>query len=292
MAERRYIYDGKSLIAPEAGQQSTVYTYDDLENGVSMEPDYGDFPYKLYNTMRNWNVKGAVMHWGGEGKGKDGAEQLVRVFISKAKRAKKKAKKSGKKATGFSSSHFAISDKGIWQLMDARKFSWHAGSGNNNKLGVDITQGPEEDELDDMLEHGFDVEVVDNTTGRGPKRVLSLDKTTAQTVREWIYDMHEIFGIPLKVPRKPNGDYFFGTLEKDEHKAWDGFLGHFHISGGKWDIAPWWAQIWDPIFAGTAQRDGSIVEDGGNESTNPFLIAGLVGVSALAAYAGWRWVTS
>lgn len=125
--------------------------------------------------------------------------------------------------------------------MDAKNFSWHAGTGNTNALGVDITQSPEEDELQDMLDLGFDVEVVDNPTGRGDDRVLTLDPTTAQSMRELILDAHHIWGIPLKVPRKPNGDYYHGVLEKSEHKKWDGFLGH-HTS---------------PETSGTSRRGGS-----------------------------------
>jgi hypothetical protein len=169
------------------------------------------------------------------------------------------------------SSHGAIWKGEIYQFIDLKLITWHAGgikydgdgdgekdervSMNSPSVGFDITQHPQTKWLQHYLDKGFDVEVVDNHTGRGDKQVLSLDPLVAETAREFCKATCKLLDIPLRQPIA--ADRMGGLDEPPYHGVCDphfladqdassGIFGHHHFSARKWDIAPWFRTIFQP----------------------------------------------
>lgn len=227
--QREYVQDGEVRIAEDNGRTSEVINFE-YRDGI-------EIPERLFGRFKR-NRSAVTIHWGGSSP-ENVADILTRRGLS---------------------THVGIFKDKIYQYGDFKRGGAHA-KGANRSIGVDITQHPEPDWLERSLKQGLDVKIIDNPAWEefSPRRrklskmerqVLNLDYRTAQTVREFILDMHEIMDIPLRVPRNKDGSYRFDTFspaELDEFLKEGGFLGHFHSSERKWDIAPWWAQIFDGI---------------------------------------------
>jgi len=149
------------------------------------------------------------------------------------------------------SSHIGIDNTGAYQWLDLQHVAYHAGSANGDSIGIDICQQPTlkwkthyEQAL--MMEGLNRIQVVRNPCVRGDKQVLSLHLTTAELVRRTVSALCELFDIPFAVPRTATGEYDNRVVGLDFH----GVMGHHHLSPGKWDIAPWWEQLWNSTDIG------------------------------------------
>lgn len=163
------------------------------------------------------------------------------------------------------SSHGAIWRGEVYQYIDLEHVTWHAGgvkadtdndgerddrvSMNWPSVGFDITQHPTTRYLDYYLGLGFDVQVVDNPTGRGDAKVLTLDPRVAETAREFCRATCRLLGIPELHPISAtemgplDETPYYGVCDPDflaDAEASKGIFGHHHLSKSKWDIAPFW----------------------------------------------------
>lgn len=179
-----------------------------------------------------------VLHWTA---GPPTAESLRNMFGNGSDRAV--------------SSHYGIDTTGIYQYLPDKVWAYHAGWPNQLSIGIDICQPVVARRLDDALEAGYKTKIVPNPPPKrgGYTNVLSLDPEVAEFTRELVFFLCEKHGIPLKVPRKADGTVDHGVIfdAKDELNGFAGVVGHHHCSASKWDIAPWWQEI----FAGTPLGD-------------------------------------
>jgi len=223
---RRLIWNGQDHKVP-ARKTSEIITWED-PGGFDFHPIGG---YRAPKEPGTRKIDRIVVHWGG----------------TSPKRCFKTL--SGKKI----SSHFGIEGTKIYQWLDLDMKGYHAGKANTGSVGIDICQQPGASWLDYLHDkRGFtDVEVIANPSSprRGDRKVVTLHDKTAQSVRDLLEDLCFVLGIPLEVPRNEDGSYDYSCWEEDRWKAFSGILGHHHSSPGKWDTAPWWPQIFDPMFA-------------------------------------------
>ena len=139
----------------------------------------------------------------------------------------------------------------IYQYLDLHHKSWHAGWANSYSVGIDICQQPSLKWKDHYIKKGYDISVIDNDTGRGDKRVLSLDPRVALAVKEAIKSLCDVLDIPYQCPRGSdgqsyNGEFYHGVVDKEYLTGnFTGVIGHHHITKKKWDCACWWDQIWE-----------------------------------------------
>jgi hypothetical protein len=218
-SSRLYYHNGVPFGASEDGKSSRVIPWN-APDGLDLHSD-GGYYRPSHRVTRN-----IVIHWGG---------------ISPKNCRKVLANKN-------LSSHFGVEEDRIYQWLDTRFVAYHAGKANGPAIGIDITQQPTVKWLKHFRDkRGFDCKEVKNTTGRGDKKVITLHSVTAQTVRDLVLDLCEVHGIPMEVPRNPDGSYFYGVLP-NYGRDFAGIVGHFHSRKTKWDPAVWWAQIFDPLF--------------------------------------------
>lgn len=154
------------------------------------------------------------------------------------------------------SSHAGVglSPKGrptIYQYLDLSHKAWHAGKANGASIGIDICQQPGLKWASHYRRAGYDLDVIDNETGRGPSRVLSIDPRVALAVNEAIKTLCSIYDIPMRCPRgddgmSESGEFYHGVLSSSALKSFSGVIGHHHIVDKKWDCACWWSDIWEP----------------------------------------------
>lgn len=177
--------------------------------------------YKKTTFMNNSRkIDYIILHWGGYD-----AEHCSRVLRNRNL-----------------SSHFGVQRDVVYQWLDTQHIAYHATGANENSLGIDICRSPLR-----SMQHRYAHEVprprmLKNTTGRGLEEYLELDAYSVATTRSLVKILCERFEVPFVCPRKPNGDYNHSYIPKSE---WRGVLGHHHVSATKWDIAPWWASIFD-----------------------------------------------
>jgi len=151
------------------------------------------------------------------------------------------------------SSHFGTGRNIVYQWLNVSHKGWHAGWDNKLSIGIDICQQPVDSRYDYYTGRGYEVERASNTTGRGNKRIITLDPFTAKATRTLVLSLCKTFGIPLQAPRgadgkQSSGDVYHGVLPKAfVQKTFRGVVGHHHLSKTKWDVACWW----DQIFEGT-----------------------------------------
>jgi hypothetical protein len=149
--------------------------------------------------------------------------------------------------TSRTSTHWGVDEVAAYQYLPHKARAWHASWANRFSIGVDICQGV-------LLEHergerdiGREVEPAVNTSGRGPRRALTLDPRIARNARALVDMLCDELNIPRVCPRGPDGrvthDHVFS--EHPGFEGWSGVVGHHHVDAGKWDVAPWWSQIFD-----------------------------------------------
>ena len=177
-----------------------------------------------------------VVHWGGLD-----PHHCFRIFSSPDREVSSHA------GIGLSPNGEAT----IYQYLDLNHKSWHGGWANSYSVGIDICQQPELKWKDHYIKKGYDLSEMDNNTGRGAKKVLTLDPRVASAVRNAIRTLCEVYDIPMNVPRGSNGqsetgDFYHGVVDKDYLiNGFRGVIGHHHITKNKWDCACWWETIFN-----------------------------------------------
>lgn len=190
------------------------------DGGLSLHEDGG------FRTVKNRQIRIITIHWGG-------------LNVKHCRNAL---------AAEDLSSHFGTGAATAYQWLDTNYSAYHAGYVNDFSIGIDICQHPVVKFLERYTKDpASDVRVVDNTTGRGHKRVLSLDSRTADVTRDLVLDLCRAYDIPLEVPRDRSGKVDHSVLNKYgmQKGAFEGVVGHHHLTKTKWDMAVWWSQIFD-----------------------------------------------
>lgn len=166
-----------------------------------------------------------VLHWAGDSF--TSAPQLGDYFASTSRNV---------------SSHIGVDRTGAYQYLDLDRRAWHARDANAASVGIDITQPPSADRLSAAREAGYDVRVVENRSGRGDSRALSLDPRTREHVADTIAEVLAAYDIPF-VPAPSNTYYGTSTALSRGYTV----VGHHHVDPGKWDVAPWYEEIMDAV---------------------------------------------
>lgn len=193
-----------------------IHVFD--QGGLDLHPAKKFGAYSIRKPTR------IVWHWGGSN-----AESLFSYFLSTSRQV---------------SSHGAVDETGLYQWLDFGHRAWHAGYANTDAIGFDISQQPTTKHLDQYLRAGRDVHVVDNASGRGDEKILTLDPRIARFVRIATLELCRVFDIPLETLRNPDGTVkMIGAENEDDHTH--GVFGHHHFDHRKWDVACWWNQCFE-----------------------------------------------
>lgn len=189
-----------------------------------------------FSTRRNAPPHIIVVHWGGLN-----PQHCYDVFCDPDRKVSSHA------GIGLN----AAGEPTVYQYLDLQHVAWHAGWVNSYSVGIDICQQPETKWRDHYTRAGLAVDSIQNPTGRGPSRVLSLDPRIAHATREAVVTLCKSLDIPFVFPRgphgmSPSGAHFHGVLDREliTRGAFRGVVGHHHISPQKWDCACWWETLW------------------------------------------------
>lgn len=163
---------------------------------------------------RNRYIRGNVVHWGGVTR-----RSIYRTLVN-----------------NNLSTHFAVDVDAIYQWLDTAKVAQHCGPHNWCTLGIDICQWPIVSSLHHYPPPEWDVKVVPFRSNRTSQReVLTLDSRLVRNTRALLIELSDTFHLPLEVPPED-------CIVEEPIR---GTMGHHHLTMNKWDILPWWGQIFD-----------------------------------------------
>jgi hypothetical protein len=195
----------------------------DLYELITFDEPTGLDLHKFGNFSRRSTLPRAVcMHWGGLN-----PKHCFNVFASTARQV---------------SSHFLIGlvdgKPVVYQVLDMGLNAWHGGWVNDHSIGVDVCQSPLRQWKEHYDTNGYNVEKLDNTTGRGPKALVTVDPRIADATNAFIEDLFEALGWDFVCP--------------DDHEVYKDtsdftIFGHHHVNERKYDIAPWWDTIFGAL---------------------------------------------
>jgi hypothetical protein len=184
---------------------------------------------------KNYPVRYLVLHWGSTS-----GYRLAKVLTNRK-----------------ISSHFGIDRDTIYQYLDTNHRAWHAGNVNHWSVGIDFCQQPKEEPwVRKLKKKGWVVDSMQNPTGRGHKVVCSLNAKAAHAGRQFVEGLCKALDIPFHIPRGKDGlgsstdPIYHGVIPRDALKdgTFRGIVGHHHVTKQKWDIAPWWHQLFGDIY--------------------------------------------
>jgi N-acetylmuramoyl-L-alanine amidase len=180
--------------------------------------------------------------------------------------------------------HFMLDIDGtIYQTLDLKERAWHAGEANDRSVGIEIAQigaYPNMKVLDNWYkldETGWpyitlpswmtDTGVrTPNFVGRPARQSIVTGRINGRDLMQYDYTPEQyaslvrltaalarIFpNMRLDVPRAEDGSVRSDALSAEELAAWQGLLGHYHITRGKSDPGP--AFDWDRLLRDTHRR--------------------------------------
>jgi len=218
------VYDGVDIEIPGMSDEEYV-TWE--------EPEGLDLHGGGYGSRGGHKPRIIVLHWGGYN-----PAHCRRVLA----------------ARGYAS-HLGVGRGRAFQWLDFRYSAWHAGYVNKYAIGIDICASPMPNLLDRQLAQGYEIAAMENPSDRGPDVCLSLDPVMARTTHKLVKALCAAFDIPFHCPRgeggflgtRPEAPRYDGVVPKAvlNDPCTSGVIGHHHIKSVKWDIAPWWDQIFD-----------------------------------------------
>lgn len=132
-----------------------------------------------------------------------------------------------------------------------RKKYPNAISGNKDAESIDICSTPVTGSHRSLRKKGHKVEIVDNPTSRGDRKILTLDARIELATAELIVDRCQILGLPIQWPvsatEMGTGKPFEGVISKALWKSGRGIWLHSMLHPGKWDILCWFPGIIERI---------------------------------------------
>jgi hypothetical protein len=202
------LYRGNRIPIPISKDYRLV-TFDEAD-GLDLHK-FGNF------SKRTIEPYAICMHWGGLD-----PKHCYNVFASGSRSV---------------SSHFLIGldpDPVVYQVLDLKHRAWHGGWINDDTIGIDVCQSPLRQWKDHYLKKGYDVTDLENPTTRGPKRLITLDPRIAVATDSFVTDLLEALDWDFITPP-----------DHDVRKSITDFtvFGHHHVNERKYDIAPWWDDI-------------------------------------------------
>ena len=221
------------------------WTYNDRRVQIDVNPEvkFKNFDQKggldlhrfgHFSSRKGRKPSFIVVHWGGLD-----PHHCYRVFSSPDRKV---------------SSHagIGVSPKGeatVYQYLDLNHKSWHAGWANSYSVGIDICQQPSLKWKDHYVKKGYRIDTMDNNTGRGDKKVLTLEPRVKLSVQEAVKSLCDTLDIPFQFPcgsdgQSYDGDFYHGVMDKNYLvNDFTGVIGHHHITQKKWDCACWWEDL-------------------------------------------------
>lgn len=228
--DSNYVIHNQSRVSLGPSEAYQITNFDHV-GGIDLHPA-GNF--HKGRGKANYPINYLVLHWGSTS-----PQRLSSVLTNRDL-----------------SSHFGIGGSDIYQYLDTYHRAWHAGpEANSWSVGIDFCQQPTEGWVPRLQKDGWDVQLQTNTTGRGDKQICSLNTKAVKAGRQFIEDLCKALGIPFQIPRGKDGlastgEPFYGVLPTESLKNGDfrGVIGHHHARKTKWDIAPWWEQLFGDLW--------------------------------------------
>lgn len=225
--ERFVLHHGRRIPVPDRGQSYRIMTYEDF-GGLDLHRS------------------------GHKARGKD--ETIVAIIIHWTATLDEKSAVRVLKNRGLST-HFCIGKSGVHQVLGTERKAYHAAGANAYTIGIDICSTPVVAHKEALEERGHVVRVVENTTGRGDKKVLTLDPVIEGYAQEFIYDVAKAHNVRLWTPRgvdgtASTGPFYHGLLSKEGFRRGQhhGIFMHSHVKASKWDVNCWAESLLGPIL--------------------------------------------
>jgi len=245
----RLIHDGQEIALPEGRSYQFINFNDGGGLDLHREKDYNE------GRKLGQGIDYIVWHWGAFS-----AQSLFNVFEN-AKFDKKGNIVSDKRnvsSHGGLDLQVAEDQVYFYQFLDTIHRAWHAAGANSRSVGLDICQQPTEKWLKKLKKKGWNVELVDNPNPRGRDKIVTLEPRLAKAARELTEDLCAALGIPFRIPRgkdglEETGEPYHGVIPREAltgkggASTFRGVIGHHHVVKTKWDIAPWWGQIFGDL---------------------------------------------
>ena len=190
------------------------------------QPQGKDLHRRGHFSPRKDPIDRIVVHWGGLD-----LEHFYNVAMSPARKI---------------SSHFGIgrNELGIvevWQLLDIKHKAWHAGKFNEGSVGVDICQQAHIRWKRYYDDKGcYDIDIAPNPTSRGQRDILTLDPEIERVARHFLLALAQALAAHTQLDCEASIINAEGDLNSFGYSP---LVGHHHLATHKWDIAPWWDQL-------------------------------------------------
>lgn len=212
------IFDGAPVVMPARSEYKLV-TFEE-SGGLDLHR-FGHF------SPRNQDIQGVCIHWGGLN-----PQHCFNVFASPTRKV---------------SSHFLIGlvdgQAVVYQVLDMKFSAWHGGKVNSHSIGIDICQQAGVQWADHYEERGYNLDVIDNPSSRGERKVLTLHPAIQTAVALFVKDLMN--ALELSIKPAPDSD---GIYEDEVEAGKITLYGHSHVNRRKWDIAPYWTNIINEII--------------------------------------------
>lgn len=248
MPDRNYfIHDGERIFLPEDRSYEFV-AFDNPEGGLDLhrEKDYNE------GRKKGQGIDYIIWHWGAFS-----AQSLFNVFENAKFDKKGKIIEDKRNVSSHGGLDLQAQEDQVYfyQFLDTIHRAWHAVGANSRSIGLDVCQQPTEKWLKRLKKKGWDVDLVKNPSPRGRDKIVTLEPRLAKAARELTEDLCAALDIPFRIPRGKNGleetgEPYYGVIPREALKdgSFRGVIGHHHVVKTKWDIAPWWKQIFGDIY--------------------------------------------
>lgn len=219
----------RRVLLPEQSKDFYQMVNFDQKEGIDLHQN-GDFTKGRGGHPFNY----VVLHWGSTS-----ADRLSKTLTNRSL-----------------SSHFGIDQDKIYQYLDMDHRAWHGGKTVNNwSVGIDFCQQPTEGWAKILQKQGLEVKLIDNPTDRGEKKITTLNPQAVKAGRQFIEDLCKVLKIPFQIPRgkkglEKTGPVYNGVIPESSLLTGEfkGVIGHHHVRETKWDIAPWWVQLFGDLY--------------------------------------------
>ena len=136
--------------------------------------------------------------------------------------------------------HFLVDNDGtIYQTLDVADCAFHAGGVNEISIGIELQNRGDAARFPNYYRDAGYVERSTVTCRVHGVQFLAYDFTDAQYVAviRLAGVLARLLAVPLTSPRASSGELVWSMIS--QARQYEGFLGHYHVSGRKWDPGPW-----------------------------------------------------
>jgi N-acetyl-anhydromuramyl-L-alanine amidase AmpD len=146
------------------------------------------------------------------------------------------------KKRGFSTHLMVDTDGTIYQALDIRDNAWHGGDVNEISVGLDMNNVGSRDLLETdrglkYMQNGRGGRLFQRKINNGAPRSAGYTDEQYRSLVAIIKGLHKILpSISLFPPLDRSGEVIGRKIQG--HRNFRGWLGHWHVSAGKWDPGP------------------------------------------------------